>query len=371
MWLNYLALLSALFVSGVAAWYSIFGLTAIFAGAYFPVLIMGSSLEFCKVVTAAWLHLNWKQLSTWLRIYLSTALLILMLITSMGIFGFLSRAHIEQESAVSKITTTDLLVKKNDLQTAKGKLSNIDKELAIFDNALSTLTNKGYASRTFDEVKNTEKPKAKLAKSRDEQIDKISKLQSEIIHVESEVKKLQAEIGPIRYVTQIFWADTSESSLEKTVTYMIVLLVVVFDPLAVVLIIGSLDSIREHRQQKNHAKLMAAQPATPIVAITPEPIPKKRKKRKKKLKKTKVKKRIRKGVKDTVSTETTKQPFPENETSPPTIPTNAPVEALQGQENAFEDVMTTETEIVDGVSSPDAPFRRGIVEIEAAKIKNM
>ena len=99
MFLAILTTLTALAISAVAIYYSIAGLVAIFAAAAIPIMIMGGVLEVGKLVTAVWLHRYWKQATWWLKSYLTTAVLVLMFITSMGIFGFLSKAHIEQTSA--------------------------------------------------------------------------------------------------------------------------------------------------------------------------------------------------------------------------------------------------------------------------------
>jgi len=111
MFLGLLVLITALTISGIAIYYSVAGLVAIFAAAALPIMIMGGALEIGKLVTAVWLHRYWKQAAWWLRTYLGLAVIILMLITSMGIFGFLSKAHIEQTSAseesIAKIETIE------------------------------------------------------------------------------------------------------------------------------------------------------------------------------------------------------------------------------------------------------------------------
>src|SRR6056297_662369 len=102
MLIGILTLITALAISTVAIYYSVAGLVAIFAAAAIPIMIMGGVLEVSKLVTAVWLHRNWHQATWWLKTYLSTAVVILMLITSMGIFGFLSKAHIEQTSGAQQ-----------------------------------------------------------------------------------------------------------------------------------------------------------------------------------------------------------------------------------------------------------------------------
>src|SRR6056300_1260595 len=99
MFIALLTLLSALSISGVAAYYSIIGLATIFPGAFWPVVIMGSVLEAGKLVCASWLYRNWKRTNILLRSYLFFAVIVLIMVTSMGIFGFLSKAHLQNEFA--------------------------------------------------------------------------------------------------------------------------------------------------------------------------------------------------------------------------------------------------------------------------------
>ena len=109
MFLNFIALLTAISISTVAAYYSIYGLTAIFSGVFWPIVIMGGVLEVGKIVTTVWLHTYWRDLKLFLKMYMSLAVVVLMFITSMGIFGFLSRAHIE---VTSQAGSGDLLIKQ-------------------------------------------------------------------------------------------------------------------------------------------------------------------------------------------------------------------------------------------------------------------
>ena len=102
MALGILVLITALTISAVAIYYSIAGLVAIFAAAAIPIIVMGTALEVGKLVTAVWLHRYWKHATWWLKTYLTTAVVVLMFITSMGIFGFLSRSHVEHTASIEK-----------------------------------------------------------------------------------------------------------------------------------------------------------------------------------------------------------------------------------------------------------------------------
>ena len=123
---NYITLFVAIVISACAAYYSIVGLTAIFAAAFWPIVIMGSALELGKLTGAVWLHLNWKHAQWWIRMYMVPAVAVLMLITSMGIFGFLSRAHIEQTAGAVDVTT-QIEQLNLDVSIEQDKIDNIKK----------------------------------------------------------------------------------------------------------------------------------------------------------------------------------------------------------------------------------------------------
>ena len=123
-----LVMFTALCISAVAIYYSVAGLAAIFAGAVVPIIIMGGVLEVSKLVTAVWLHRYWKQAKWWLKYYLATAVAVLMFITSMGIFGFLSKAHVEQTSAESNVgNQVDVIDEK--ILRSENKIARWTKEI--------------------------------------------------------------------------------------------------------------------------------------------------------------------------------------------------------------------------------------------------
>ena len=135
MILNYLTLLVALAISVVAGYYSIVGLTAIFAGAFWPVVIMGGVLELGKLMTTVWLRKNWKITSLWLRTYLTLSVVVLMLITSMGIFGYLSKAHLDQNvptgdvSAQVALLDEKIKTERDNVDAAKRALTQMDSQV--------------------------------------------------------------------------------------------------------------------------------------------------------------------------------------------------------------------------------------------------
>ena len=390
MALGLLTLITALSISAVAIYYSVAGLVAIFAAAAIPIMIMGGVLEIGKLVTAVWLHKHWKQATWWLKTYLSTAVLVLMLITSMGIFGFLSKAHIEQTSAtdesVAQIERLDGEIARqlsivgraeNKIRELEGKTFNndtqiqeqIDKEQERIDNAYDRIqpaideqnqiiqdqTNL-YTSqietldRDFEQIQawinegtkeaikrvqgmvgtspdgswgfltsnavdnwreenrakhaeliqkiediatdnlaiqNARQEIARLRQVAEDQIaesnrlinrlrerlgtgvedvdalideqfervraanDEIEILTDQKFEIEAEYRKLEAEVGPIKYIAEFIYGEQADQTLlEAAVRWVIIIIIFVFDPLAVLLLIASQYTFNWYREDK-------------------------------------------------------------------------------------------------------------------------
>ena len=349
-----LTLITALAIAGVAAWFSIAGLMAIFSAAAMPIAIMAGTLEVGKLLTASWLYRYWNETGILLRTYLSIAVFILMLITSMGIFGYLSKAHLDQASESgdafaiveridgqigreeNKIATLEDRILgiggsvdvsqsiqqqesirdgawervQGDIEYAQGQIQSLRDQLAVLDKAVNDLRDKGVevietdaggtfrraetetidyvsqantlfvsqkeqrdgikvdidkqqanidgyraqAQKTIDQANseinrlrnsNTVQQDTNLVKIDEfnEQIDtiyvKISTLKDEKYEAESVVRTLEKEVGPIKYVAQLLFGGDSEDLLDKAVQVFILMLVFVFDPLAVMLVIAA------------------------------------------------------------------------------------------------------------------------------------
>ena len=246
-----LTLLVALAISGVAAWYSIVGLMAIFAAAALPIAIMGGVLEVGKLLTASWLYQNWNRAPVLLKSYLSIAVVVLMFITSMGIFGFLSKAHIDQT-----ISTGDnsLLISQIDNKIAReqNRVEDAEKVIAQLDQAVQVLMD-------FDRIRGKDGAIAVRESQKEERrnlndiIDSasstIARLQSEKLTLDSEQLKLEAEVGPIKYIAGLFYEETNKNILEEAVRYVILVIIFVFDPLAVLLVIAANMSIKDLRDK--------------------------------------------------------------------------------------------------------------------------
>lgn len=234
-----IVLLTALFLSGVAAYYSIIGLTSIFAGAFWSILMMGAALEIAKLVSVSWLYRNWNSCSILMRSYMSTAILILMLITSMGIFGYLSRAHIES----SALSTSDLIAK---IQTVEDSLQSKEftrdlyvKQITNIDNTLVKYIELGSVTKGLQEKRRLDSERKELEKNRNTVESEIIQLKTERNKLVSEQRKQEVEIGPLKYIAELIYGKDAENHFDSAVRWVIILLVLVFDPLAIVLLIAA------------------------------------------------------------------------------------------------------------------------------------
>lgn len=239
--INYIALLVALTLSGVAAWYSIIGLTAIFSASFWPVVIMGTTLEIGKVVTTAWLHRNWQTAPKAIKYYLTVAVVVLMFITSMGIFGFLSRAHIEQ--TVSTADNTVLIQQLDDkIERENKKIKDAETVVAQLDNTVKVLQDAQRLRGKDGAIavrEGQKEERASLQSVIDLSLKEIDKLQTERTTLAVEQTKLEAEVGPLKYIAELIYSETDKNQLEAAVRWVIIILVFVFDPLALLLLIAA------------------------------------------------------------------------------------------------------------------------------------
>ena len=251
---GYLLLAVALTISLTAAFYSIAGLTAIFAAAFWPIVIMGSVLELGKVITTVWLHKYWDRVAVQFKLYLVPAIVILMLITSMGIFGFLSKAHLDQAvpagdiSSQVQIFDDKIRTERDNIEAARKALKQMDAQV---DEKLSRTTDDRGAERAVQIRRNQSKERNALQNEISSAQKKISSLQEQRAPIASQARKVEAEVGPIKYIAALIYGDNPEANvLEKAVRWVIILIVLVFDPLALVLILAADQTFEWHRPKK-------------------------------------------------------------------------------------------------------------------------
>jgi len=263
-----LTLLVALLLSSVAAWYSIIGLTAIFAGAVIPVIIMGGILEVGKITTTVWLRKYWHRASLLLKIYLVPAVIALALLTSMGIFGFLSKAHMEQGvtsgDSQAKLSLYDEKIKtqRDNIELARKALTQMDNQV---DQRLSRGDNENSAERAVAIRRQQAGERNKLQKEIGDAQKEISKLNEERAPIAAENRKVEAEVGPIKYIAALIYGDNADNNmLESAVRWVIILLVIVFDPLAIALVLAA-NASREWDNEEGDSPLGTEPISTPTV----------------------------------------------------------------------------------------------------------
>jgi hypothetical protein len=247
-------LLVAITISAVAAYYSIVGLTAIFSAAVIPIIIMGAALEVGKVTAAVWLKMYWARASITYKLYLVPAVAFLMLLTSMGIFGYLSKAHSDQ-NLVSGDSTAKVAIYDEKIKTEKENIEANRKALKQMDEGVDQVLGRSTDEKGADKA---------VALRRAQQKERV-RLQTEILQSQkliaelndaraplaAEVRKVEAEVGPIKYIAALIYGDNPDANvLERAVRWVIIIIVAVFDPLALVLILAAQQSLRWAREDK-------------------------------------------------------------------------------------------------------------------------
>jgi hypothetical protein len=256
--MTYLLFTVALSLSALAAYYAVMGLIAIFAAAVVPIALMGSLLEASKLVVASWLYRNWKKIPKLMKLYFTIALFVLMMLTSMGIFGFLSKAHLDQAiptgDVAAKLSILDEKIKteKENINASRKELSQLDSQV---DQTVARTTDAGGAERAIAIRRGQQKDRARILKEIGEAQTKIAKLNEERAPIASEVRKVEAEVGPIKYIAALIYGDNiDENMLEKSVRIVTIMIVIVFDPLAVLLLIAANWQKRRDEEDKETAE---------------------------------------------------------------------------------------------------------------------
>jgi hypothetical protein len=255
----YLLYFTAIILSAVSAYYSIAGLAAIFAAAMIPIVTMGGVLEFAKLVVASWLFRSWKTIPWLMKIYFTFALIVLMALTSMGIFGFLSKAHLDQAVPTSDVAAKIAIIDEK-IKTERENIESSRKALKQMDDTIDQTIAR---SKTDQGAVNANAMRTRQAKERTQIQTDITKAQGEIakLNIErapiaAELRKVEAEVGPIKYIAALVYGDNPDQTiLEKAVRIVIIMIVTVFDPLAVLLLMAAgIPTKRKENDTRNTTK---------------------------------------------------------------------------------------------------------------------
>ena len=242
-----LPFITALALSGIAAYYSVIGLAQIFPGSYWPIVIMGSVLEAAKLVTVSWVYDNWKTTFSALKLYFLIAVVLLMAITSMGIFGYLSKAHIEHSSTIAP-QAAKVEIYEEKIKVIQSQIERNNKNLSQYDEAVDQIMGRSKDEKGAERANQVRKAQQK---ERLRAADEIARAQTEIqkiteekFPISLEIKKAESDLGPIKYVADVVYGTQDRDLIDKAVRLVIFVIIVVFDPLAVLLLIASNQTYR-------------------------------------------------------------------------------------------------------------------------------
>jgi len=248
MKISTLLLLCALCLSGTAAYYSIAGLATIFASAFWPVVAMATILEISKLVVSSWLYQKWNIIPALLKVYLTTSVVVLMFITSLGIFGFLSKAHVD-----AGLGNADAILKIEQIESEtlqhNGVVNRYQTQLAQLDKSINIQLDANRATQAIAARKAQEAERTDIRNKLDTEQKTLQDLQRQKIDLKQKITVIESKVGPIKYIAE-FFADGKDVDLDKAVRWMIVIIVMVFDPLAVLMLIAAnISMLKEKTQQ--------------------------------------------------------------------------------------------------------------------------
>ena len=255
-----LPFLTAIALSIVAAYYSVIGLAQIFPGSYWPIIIMGSVLEVSKLVTVSWLYNNWNVSVRMMRYYFLVAVILLMAITSMGIFGYLSKAHIEHSTSLAPLLEKEFIYEEK-IKTLKETIENNRKNLSQLDAAVDQImvrsADEKGAERSNQIRKAQQKERTRITDEIDGSQKTIQKIIEEKSPVSLEIRKAESDFGPIKYVAEVVYGTHDRDIIDKAVRLVIFIIIIVFDPLAILLLIAAnqtYQSIKKAKEEPEEPK---------------------------------------------------------------------------------------------------------------------
>jgi hypothetical protein len=248
IFINAIALLMGIILSGVSGYFSVVGLATIFSGSFLAVMIMAAALESSKIVAATWIYHNWSISPIILRIYMVVSVIILTCITSMGAFGYLSKAHIEQ-TAGNIDNTLQINVIETQIENEKLRLQNAQNRITTLDSIVQRVD--GQDSNYVNRIQTEER--GVLNQEINQALVNIQGFNEQLLPLKQEVNLAEAELGPLKYIAELLYGKEAASlHFEESVRAIILIIVFVFDPLALCLIIASNVGFRKKFIIKNN-----------------------------------------------------------------------------------------------------------------------
>lgn len=267
----YIAFFSAVLLAVVAAAFSVIGLAQIFHGAFVSVVIMGASLELAKLSTAMLVHRYWDTLTLTLKSYLIIATAVLMLLTSAGIFGYLSKASQTLATGITQSTTQISFIVEELEQLEKQK----ERQQSILDR-LDGMIDKYTSQENFRDVRRGAILYQNQKEVRDQALNEISEINTRVrelnqqkVELQKSVTEVEVEVGPAVYIAQLLYEDKGIDSIENAIRIAILLIIFAFDPLAICLLLAC-QAVWINRNKSPTPILLPVTPTKQEVKPTPK-----------------------------------------------------------------------------------------------------
>jgi len=249
----FLTFLTALALSAVSAYFSVVGMASIFPGAYWPIILMFSIIEVAKVVTISWTYRNWDNAPHTLKYPFICGVVVLMMFTSMGIFGFLSKAHLEHSADVGPIVDKVALIDEK-IRIEKDNINEYRKNIKQLDDTVDQIMGRSDSERGAENSyrirKTQSKERNELASNIESSQKHLNQLNEEKAPYSNQLRKAESDFGPIKYVAELIYGSDDRSIIDKAVRLLIIMIVSVFDPLAVLLLIAANYSLHREVETK-------------------------------------------------------------------------------------------------------------------------
>ena len=225
---------AALLLSTISAFYSIVGLASIFSGAFWAIIVLGITLEICKVSSVSWLSSHWNIAPLSLKLYLVPAVITLMLITSMGTFGYLSKAHLAQSAQINQ-SQFQIQPLEYQLKLEESRLRNAQTSLDTLDNFANNADPKDAVF-----IRNRQRSERQHIDSEISNANgRLEDINAKLLPLRTTQQAAEAEIGPLKYISELLYGKDAASHFDDAVRAVIILIVIVFDPLAIILLIAA------------------------------------------------------------------------------------------------------------------------------------
>lgn len=278
MGIGILAIASAVLLSIISAYFSVSGITTIFSAAAISVGIMGGILELSKIAATVWLYNFWKKAAILMKFYFIVAIVILISISSIGIYGYLAKAYVGQSVATNQVETRIERYQQY-IDREEKTITRAEDQLELLDRAIEQYIELNVVTRGLESREEQEEERAQLTDTIEQAEEKIAEYESTILDLQDEKNRLEVNVGPIRYIAAVFYGeDEAQQYYDDAVRILILLFVLVFDPFAVLLMVAGNMAMQKKKRSRRAKKTRTIKPQPePPKPVEPTQAPAKKK----------------------------------------------------------------------------------------------